>query len=203
VLKLSYPIEHGAVRDWKDMEAIYRYIFDELKVNPKEHPILLTENPLNPLSNRIQTAEIMFNTFSVPSLFFQSTSVLSLYARGMMTGVVLDVGDGVSSASAIYEGYSIRNATQRIDLGGRDVTQHLMQLLRRAGHSFHTTAEFEIVKGIKEKYCYVEPMFSKKETDFLLPMPIKDKDTVGGNINNTSKCVLPDGQTIMIGQEKW
>lgn len=108
------------------MEAIYRYIFEELKVNPKEHPVLLTESPLNPISNRIRTAEMMFETFGVPSLFFQSTAVLSLYARGMMTGVVLDVGDGVSSAAAIYEGYSIRNATQRIDLGGRDVTQHLM-----------------------------------------------------------------------------
>jgi hypothetical protein len=64
-----------------------------------------------------------------------------------------------------------------------------MQLLRRAGYSFNTTAEFEIVKGIKEKYCYLEPMNSKKETDFL-PMPIKDKDTVSGN---TSNCVLPDG----------
>jgi actin-related protein len=47
---------------------------------------------------------MMFGTFNVPCLFFQSTAVLSLYARGMMTGVVLDVGDGVSSASAIYEG---------------------------------------------------------------------------------------------------
>jgi len=82
--------------------------------------------------------------------------VLSLYARGLTTGVVLDVGDGVSSASAIYEGYSIRNATQRIDLGGRDVTTHLMQLLRRGGYGFHTTAEFEICKEIKEKLCQVE-----------------------------------------------
>jgi actin-related protein len=145
------------------MEAIYRHIFEELKVNPKEHPVLLTESPLNPISNRIRTAEMMFETFGVPSLFFQSTAVLSLYARGMMTGVVLDVGDGVSSAAAIYEGYSIRNATQRIDLGGRDVTQHLMQLLRRAGYAFQTTAEFEICKQIKEKYCYVEPMNSRKE----------------------------------------
>jgi actin-related protein len=93
------------------MEHIYRYIFDQLKVNPKEHPVLLTEAPLNPIQNRRKLAEMMFETFNVPSLFFQSTSVLSLYARGMTTGVVLDIGDGVSSASAIYEGYSIKNAT--------------------------------------------------------------------------------------------
>ncbi len=52
------------------MEAIYRYIFEELKVNPKEHPVLLTESPLNPISNRIRTADMMFETFGVPSLFF-------------------------------------------------------------------------------------------------------------------------------------
>ena len=111
MIKLSYPIEHGQVKDWHDMEAIYRYIFEELKVNPKEHPVLLTEPPLNPIINRIKTAEMLWDTFGVPSLCFQSTAVLSLYARGMMTGVVLDVGDGISSACAIYEGYSIRSAT--------------------------------------------------------------------------------------------
>ena len=93
------------------MEHIFRYVFEDLKVNPREHPVLLTEAPLNPIQNRIKLAEMMFDSFNVPSLFFQSTSVLSLYARGMTTGVVLDVGDGVSSAAAIYEGYSIRNAT--------------------------------------------------------------------------------------------
>lgn len=87
-------------------------------------------------------AQTFFETFGVPYLFFQTQAVLSLYARGLTTGVVLDCGDSVTHASAIYEGYSITNATQRMDLGGRDITAHLMQLLRRAGHAFHTTAEF-------------------------------------------------------------
>ena len=56
ILKLTYPMEHGIVQDWNDMEAIWRHIFDELKVNPREHPILLTEPPLNPIGNRIRTA---------------------------------------------------------------------------------------------------------------------------------------------------
>lgn len=93
------------------MEAIWRYIFDELKVNPKEHRVLLTEPPNNPISNRIKTAEKFFETFGVPYLYFQTQAVLSLYARGMTTGVVFDCGDGVTHASAIYEGYSITNAT--------------------------------------------------------------------------------------------
>ena len=56
ILKLTYPMEHGVVQNWDDMEAIWRHVFDELKVNPREHPILLTEPPLNPIGNRIRTA---------------------------------------------------------------------------------------------------------------------------------------------------
>lgn len=140
------------------MEHLWRHVFDELKVSPKEHPVLITEAPLNPYLNRVKTAEIFFETFGTPSLFFQTQAVLSLYAQGRTTGVVLDCGDGVSHCSPVFEGFSINSAVQRIDLGGRDITNHLMNLLRRAGYIFHTTAEFEIVKKIKEKCCYVAPM---------------------------------------------
>ena len=142
LLKLSYPMEHGVVQNWDDMEAVWRHCFDELKVNPREHPILLTEPPLNPISNRIKTAQMFFENFQVPKIFFHPSSVLSLYARGLTTGVVLDVGDGVSSATAIYDGFSIQSATRRIDLGGRDITKQLVLLLQRSGYSFRTTAEF-------------------------------------------------------------
>lgn len=72
--------------------------------------------------------------------------------------MVLDCGDGVCHVAPIYEGFSIENAVRRIDVGGRDVTEHLMLLLRRAGYIFHTTAEFEIVKKIKERFCFVSPV---------------------------------------------
>ena len=51
--------------------------------------------------------------------------MLSLYARGKTSGVVLDCGDGVCHCSPVFEGFSINNAIQRIDIGGRDVTKHL------------------------------------------------------------------------------
>lgn len=60
VIKLRYPIEHGCIkgeiRDWDDMEKIWTYIFEKLDVNPKEHPVLLTEPPHNNVNNRIHTA---------------------------------------------------------------------------------------------------------------------------------------------------
>jgi centractin len=133
------------------MKELWRYIFDKLQKSPKEHPILLTEAPLNPFKNRNMMAEIFFEDFGAPKIFFQQQAVLSLYARGQTSGVVLDVGDGVCHCTPVFEGYSISNAIQRIDIGGRDITKHLQLLLRRSGYVFHTTTEFEIVRKIKEQ----------------------------------------------------
>jgi actin len=52
------------------MEKIYRYIFEELKVNPKEHPVLLTEPVHNPIQNRVKMAQMMFDNFGVPVVYF-------------------------------------------------------------------------------------------------------------------------------------
>lgn len=109
----------------------------------------------------------------------------------MTSGVVLDCGDGVCHVSPVYEGFSLNNAVQRIDIGGRDVTNHLMQLLRRAGYSFHTTAEFEIVRKIKERYCYVAPINSN-----LDEYKLQDE-------KNQSNYTLPDGDTIKLSAEKY
>lgn len=192
MLKLSYPIEHGIIVDWPNMEILWRHVFDELKVSPKEHPVLLTEAPLNPYMNRIRAADVFFETFQTPSLFFQTQAVLSLYAQGKTSGVVVDCGDGVCHCSPVYEGFSINSAVQRIDLGGRDVTAHLVNLLRRAGYIFHTTAEFEIVKKIKEKYCYVAPMNSSND-EFL---KVQDDRA-------QTSYLLPDGTQMKISSEKY
>jgi len=192
VLKLSYPIEHGIITSYDDMEKIWHHCyFNELRVPPEEHPALLTEAPMNPKINREKMCQVFFGTFNVPSFYVSVQAVLSLYASGRTTGIVLDSGDGVTHTVPIYEGYALPHAIMRIDLAGRDLTEYMMKLLLEQGNSFSSSAEREIVRDIKEKTCYVALDFDAE---------LKSSSE---NANKEVQFTLPDGNIVTVANQRF
>lgn len=192
VLSIRYPIEHGIVTNWDDMEKIWHHTFyNELRIDPDQHPVMLTEAPLNPKANRERMTQLMFETFGVPAMYVSIQAILSLYSAGRTTGCIFDSGDGVSHIVPVYDGYCLPHAVARIDIAGRDLTDYMGKILTERGYSFFTTAEREIVREIKEEVAYVA-------LDFDAEM---QKSIDSSEVDTFYK--LPDEQMITIGSERF
>ena len=173
------------------MEKIWNHSFYvELRVSPEEHPVLLTEDPLNPKVNREKITQIMFETFNVPAFYLANQGVFTLCSTGRTTGIVCKAGDSVTQAIPIYEGFAIPYAVRRIPVAGRDLTKLMGKLLTESDYNFTSSAEMEIVKDIKEKTCFVALDYDaalRKAYD-----------------SSTKKIYeLPDGEKITIGSERF
>ncbi|GAA99365.1 uncharacterized protein L969DRAFT_93826 [Mixia osmundae IAM 14324] len=191
-LQLTQPMEHGIVRDWNDMKLLWDYTFHEkLKVDTRDRKVLLTEPPMNPVKNRERMAEVMFEEYQFGGIYVAIQAVLTLYAQGLQSGVVVDSGDGVTHIVPVYDGFALPHLTKRLDVAGRDVTRYLIKLLLMKGYAFNRTADFETVRQIKERFCYVS-------YDLALDKRLAEETTV-----LVETYTLPDGRTIKISSERY
>ena len=192
ILNLQYPVRHGLVHSFDDMEKVWRHMFhNELRIAPEEHSVIMTESPMTPKANREKAAQVMFETFNVPALYIASSAELALRASGRTTGLVLELGDHVCYAVPIYAQASQPHAILRSDLAGRDLTSYLQTILNKRGESLTTTAERAFVEDIKHKLSYValdfDEAMDKAETSSELPKNYE----------------LPDGKIITVASERF
>ena len=190
-LQLIHPMEEGIVKDWEVMEKVWAFTFNKFTQDRSKTCVMMTEAPMNPLKNREIMAELMFEKFGFLGLDVQIQATLSLYAMGYITGLVIDSGDGVTHCIPVAEGRVNIHAIQRINIAGRHLTDYLIKLLLLRGYNFHTSSDFEIVREIKEKLCYVSANVLE-ERELAKNTTVLEED-----------YQLPDGSWIKVGSERF
>lgn len=191
MLETSYPVENGIVRDWKGMKHLYDYTWAKMGIDPKDHKILLTEPPLNPKENQKKMLEVMFETYNFSAAKVGIQAMLVLYAQGLLSGVVLDSGDGVTHVVPVWEGICPPNLIKRLNVAGRHMTRYLIKLLQVRGYNFNRSADFETVRQIKEKVCYVG-------YDLAIEKQLALETTT-----LVQNYTLPDGRVIKVSSERY
>ncbi|KAL3083177.1 hypothetical protein niasHS_010979 [Heterodera schachtii] len=193
MLDVSYPMENGIVRNWDDMGHLWDYTFgpEKLNIDANECKLMLTEPPLNPNNNREKMFQVMFEQYGFHAIYIAIQAVLTLYAQGLLTGVVVDSGDGVTHICPVFEGYALNHLTKRLDVAGRDITRYLIKLLLLRGYAFNHSADFETVRQLKEKHCYVAYDVEQEQRLALETTVL------------TESYTLPDGRMIKLGSERF
>lgn len=190
VVDVRYPVKHGVVTNWDDMEQILHYIFnDELRISPKDLRVLLTEPSLNPKINREKLVEIMFETFGASGVHIANQALLSLYCSGLTTGLILDCGFGLTQAVPVLDNNVVQDGIVTSDLAGSDLTLHMANMLSQLGGFSSSSKDLlEDADELKKKYCYVAQNFSQELQDIA-----------------EISCSLPDGKlidSIKLGRER-
>jgi len=190
-LFLKRPIQRGVVAEdnWGYVEELWEYAFRRvLHVDPEEHPVLLSDAPLNPKANRERMVSIMFEKFRTPAMYMAPQPVLSLFASGRTSGLVLESGESASHAVPIYEGHA-EPPILPFDVAGHDLTEYMTRLLSERGYKLTSNLEREIVRDIKETLSFV-----------TLDL---DKELIRAAQSSEfeKKYELPDGQLINLDRE--
>lgn len=192
-LSFSNPINHGHIEDWIELEELLGYTFRVgLGIDTKDRPILLSAPPLASTTHQQRLVESMIEIHEFNEVNLSIQGILALYATGRTTGLVVEIGEGVTQVVPVHEGYADKASVRRSDFGGYEITCYLQKLLCENGYALTTRDDMEHVRLIKESLCYValDPLQEDSRTDleetYVLPDGMKLRD------GNTSIVVGPE-----------
>ncbi|KAH7827564.1 actin-related protein, unidentified [Monocercomonoides exilis] len=191
LLRLSYPSEHGSIPDFENYEYLLSTIFsNELSVDPDGRNVMLVEPTIFTKQTKMKLVQFFFEKLNVKNLYFINTALASLYASGTATGIVVESGEGSTSVTPIVDSRVFLSAQRITELGGIDITNRLKHLLRLKGHAFPSSSDWQTVKLIKEKTCFISEHLNE------------DRKKIGSNDFETF-YTLPDHKTISINEERF
>jgi len=205
ILDMSNPIRNGVVNSWDDLEAIWDHVYNtELEASPSDLPVVATLPPLSAPTDSAKMVEILMEKLNAPAVYLANKSVLALFGGGQMTGIAVDSGYDTSYIVPSYQGIPIQDATLVLKLGGKHVTDHLMNQLMNGKYSFPddnfllwrkkkktkftVSSKREIIREMKEQHCFVTNTYEKSIADESFP---------------EKSIRLPDGNMIVMGREQF
>jgi len=186
--KTFYPINKGTIQDWLSFEKIIDYIFYNLRVDPSLVNVLFAVHPLFPYGDIKRLFELFLEKYQCNAFYPVLDSMLTLYAGGFQTGLVVEIGDSITRIVPIYEGYKIDHAVRILEISGRTLTKYMEKILGERGFSADSSIRKELVRALKEKACFVS---------------LDYKEDLKRVEQYEKEYSLPDGSTISLSKERF
>lgn len=77
---------------------------------------------------REKLTELMFEKYNIPAFFLCKNAVLTAFANGRSTGLVIDSGATQTSAVPVHDGYVLQQAIVKSPLAGDFITAQCRQM---------------------------------------------------------------------------
>lgn len=192
-VQVQNVMERGLVKNWDGVEHLMSYIDNLLGISKDPNtPLLLTEAALVPREQREELVKILFEKHHVSGLYFGTAPVMSLYASGRTSGMVLEMGHGTCHTVPIFEGFALFHSILQLDFGGDDLTSWVGKTITKGGVTFPPHHQRDVWQYMKELHCPVA----------------SDRSAYAAAVADSNKAdavhhTLPDGTVITLGTERY
>ncbi|XP_028060118.1 actin-related protein 4 isoform X3 [Camellia sinensis] len=191
-MEVLSPIKDGVVVDWDIVESIWDHAF--------------------------RTAELMFEKYKVPALFLAKNAVLTSFASGRATSLVVDSGGGSTTIAPVHDGYVLQKAVQSSPIGGEFLTDCLMKSLESKGltikprYSFKRkeirpgefqTVDLDLPNTTESYKLFSQRVIVSDIKECVCRAPDTPYDESAYSNIPMTPYELPDGQTIEIGADRF
>ncbi|KAM8790632.1 actin-like protein 8 isoform 1-T1 [Rhynchonycteris naso] len=183
----SYPVQRGRILNWEGVECLWSFILEKHRQRHEDCSVLVTESPLREPADRKKTLEVMFESLYVPSLLLADQLEMSLYASGLLTGVVVDSGHGLTRVQPFHLGRPLQPSCKALEFAGQDLAAYLCKSLFMEEGSPNRLFRMDTVNTIQMSKCYVPQNLGEA-------LDVRQSLRNGSDESNTFR--LPDGTSV-------